>query len=692
MAYGATEHGRMMNNSNLWVALAIIGILAVMILPIPFFLLDILLAISLALGLMVMLLVIYAKSPLEFSSFPTLLLIITLFKLSLNVASTRLILMHGSAFDGKIIKAFGEFVVGGNYVIGVVIFIILIIIQFAVITKGSGRIAEVAARFTLDAMPGKQMAIDADLNAGMIDEAEARRRREIIRQEADFYGAMDGASKFVRGDTVAGIIITVINIVGGLIIGVVQQGMPVAEAAKVFTLLTVGDGLVAQIPSLLISTAAGIIVTRAGSSGKTGVGTELVGELLGQPKAIFVTGGAISALALIPGLPKIPLFLMAGMTWMYAKNLEKMKTDETTRQAKVETDEAIKKKRAPEQVEDLLQIDPMELELGYGLIAMVDEKRGGDLLNRVTMVRRECVGQLGIIIPPIRIRDNMNLDPNVYVVKLRGSEIARSTVVPEHYLAMNPESPEDLMPGVRTTEPAFGLPAVWISEGQKAKAEGMGFTVVNAVSVVSTHMMELIKLHAHELLGRQDVNNLLDNLKKTYKALVDEVVPGMLRVGDVQKVLQNLLREKVPVKDFVTILETLGDFAPRMKDPDILTEYVRHALSRSITKMYQDENGRIKVLSLDPAVEEKITQSLRKSGETSYVAMEPIALQMLIEATSLAVKAHAADGVQPIVLCSPQVRMYFRRITERALPRLAVLSYNEIDPTAQVESVGIIET
>jgi flagellar biosynthesis protein FlhA len=641
---------------------------------------------------MVMLLVIYAKSPLEFSSFPTLLLVITLYKLALNVASTRLILMHGAAFDGKIIKAFGEFVVGGNYVIGTVIFVILVIIQFSVITKGSGRIAEVAARFTLDAMPGKQMAIDADLNAGLIDESEARRRRELIRQEADFYGAMDGASKFVRGDTVAGIIITIINIVGGLLIGVLQQGMTAGDAARVFTLLTIGDGLVSQIPALLISTAAGMIVTRAGSTAKDGVGTELIGELLGQPKAILVTGGALIAFAFVPGLPKIPLFLLAGMVWMYAKNLEKMHAEETVREKKVAADEAVKKKKAPEPVEDLLQIDPMELELGYGLIAMVDEKRGGDLLNRVTMVRRECVAQLGIIIPPIRIRDNMNLDPNVYVVKLRGSEIARSTVVPDHYLAMNPESPDDLMPGVRTTEPAFGLPAVWISESQKPKAESAGFTVVNAVSVVSTHMMELIKSHAHELLGRQDVNNLLDNLKKTYKALVDEVVPGLLRVGDVQKVLQNLLREKVPVKDLVTILETLGDQAPRMKDADILTEYVRHALSRSITKMYQDDNGRVKVLSLDPAVEEKITQSLRKSGETSYVAMEPIALQMLIEATSRAVKDHSADGVQPVVLCSPQVRMYFRRITERALPRLAVLSYNEVDPNAQIESVGVVES
>ena len=684
-------HGRTTEQSNLMMALAIIAIIAIMVLPIPFIMLDLLLAVSLALGLMVMLLVIYAKSPLEFTSFPTLLLVITLFKLALNVASTRLILMHGQAFDGKIIRAFGEFVVGGNYVIGTVIFTILVIIQFAVITKGSGRIAEVAARFTLDAMPGKQMSIDADLNAGVIDESEARRRRERIRQEADFYGAMDGASKFVRGDTVAGLIITVINVIGGLLIGVFQQGMQVGEAAKLFTLLTIGDGMVAQIPSLLISTAAGIIVTRAGSAGKEGAGSELMGELLGQPKAILITGGALAAFAFVPGLPKIPLFLLAGMTWMYAKNLEKIKADESVREKKVAADEAVKKKKAPEPVEDLLQVDPMELELGYGLIAMVDEKRGGDLLNRVTMVRRECVAQLGIIIPPIRIRDNMNLDPNVYVVKLRGSEIARSTVVPEHYLAMNPESPDDLMPGVRTTEPAFGLPAVWISDAQKPKAESMGFTVVNAVSVVSTHMMELIKQHAHELLGRQDVNNLLDNLRKTYKALVEEVVPGQLRVGDVQKVLQNLLREKVPVKDLVTILETLGDFAPRMKDADILTEYVRHALSRSITKMYQDDNGRIKVLTLDPAVEEKITQSLRKSGETSYVAMDPLPLQMLIESTSRAVKEHSGDGVQPIVLCSPQVRMYFRRITERALPRLAVLSYNEIDPNARVESVGIIE-
>lgn len=681
----------MMTNSNFMLALIVIGILVVMMIPLPFIMLDLLMAISLALGLVILLLVIYTSSPLEFSSFPTLLLLITLFKLSLNVASTRLILLHGNNFDGKIIKTFGDFVVGGNYVIGLVIFVILVIIQFMVITKGSGRIAEVAARFTLDAMPGKQMAIDADLNAGIIDEMEATKRREEIRQEADFYGAMDGASKFVRGDTIAGIIITVVNIVGGLIIGIVQMNMPAQEAAQVFTLLTIGDGLVSQIPSIMISSAAGIIVTRAGSGGKAGVGSSLFGEMLAQPKAIMVTGGVLLGFALLPGLPKIPLFIMAALVGLYGRNLQIMFNEAELQQIEDVKEEEVKKSHAPEPVEELLQIDPMELEIGYGLISLVDSSQGGDLLDRITMVRRQCVSEMGIIIPPIRIRDNMHLEPNVYVVKLRGVEIASGTVMPDYYLAMNPESPDQLIPGIETVEPSFGLPAVWITENQRLRAESSGYTVVNVVSVMSTHLMEVIKSFAHEILGRQDVRNLLDNLKKTYPALVDEVVPALVSVGGIQKVLQNLLKERIPVRDLVTILEVIGDYGARTKDTDILTEYVRHALARTICKLYQDHTGQIKAITLDPQLEEQINSSVRKSGDVSYVALEPLQIQRILEKTSNVVAESSADGIAPVVLCSPQVRMHFKRLIERGLPAISVLSYNEIESSVQLHSVGMVE-
>lgn len=678
-------------SSNLLLAIGVIVILAIMMVPLPFIILDMFMAVSLAIGLVVLLLVIYTRSALEFSSFPTLLLVITMFKLGINVASTRLILLNGKAFDGKIIKAFGDFVVGGNYVIGLVVFIILVVIQFMVITKGATRIAEVAARFTLDAMPGKQMAIDADLNAGLIDETEAIRRRQEIRQEADFYGAMDGASKFVRGDAVAGIIITIVNIVGGLIIGVAQQGMDMVEAAEIFTLLTIGDGLISQIPSLMISTAAGIIVTRAGSSDKEGVGSALFGEMLSQPRALIVTSFCIAAFAFIPGLPKLPLFVMAVSLGLYANNLSRMVEQKQKEEESIQKEQDIKKTRAPEPVENLLQIDPMELEIGYGLISLVDSSSGGDLLDRITMVRRQCVSELGIIIPPIRIRDNMNLEPNAYVVKLRGVEIAEGTVMPDHYLAMNPDSSGSKIQGVETVEPAFGLPAIWISEAQRHRAESMGYTVVNVVSVMSTHIMEIIKVYAHEILGRQDVRNLIDNLKKTYPALIEEVIPGLLSVGGLQKVLQNLLKERIPVKDMVTILEVLGDYAPRTKDTDILTEYVRHALARSICKLYQDDGGRIKALTIDPQLEDQLNSALRKSGDVSYLALEPLEVQRIVEKTSALMEETSMDGISPVVLCSPQIRMHFKRLLERGLPSLAVLSYNEIDPSIQLESVGMIE-
>ncbi|MCM8812759.1 MAG: flagellar biosynthesis protein FlhA [Candidatus Omnitrophica bacterium] len=676
---------------DVYLAAAIIGIMVVMLVPLPFLLLDALMALNLALSLVVLLLVVYSIKPLEFSSFPTLLLIITMFRMALNVASTRLILLNGSNFDGRVIKAFGNFVVGGNYVVGTVLFLILVVIQFVVITKGAQRVAEVAARFTLDAMPGKQMAIDADLNAGILDEQQAIERRKEVAREGDFYGAMDGASKFVRGDSIAGIIITVVNIVGGLIIGVLQQGMPIAQAAKVYMLLTIGDGLVTQLPSLLISTASGILVTRAGSVREGyGLGKQMTLELLSQPRGILATSIFLLLFALIPGLPKIPFFIIAILVGMLANNLSRSFTETAERGEAKKMQEQIKPK-APESVDDLLRVDPLELEIGYGLIELVDSAQGGDLPDRITTVRRQCASELGIIVPPIRIRDNMQLQPNDYVFKLRGHEIGRGAVMPGSYLAMNPDPAAQPVPGVKTAEPSFGLPAYWITEAHRVKAETLGYTVVNAGSVVATHLIELIKKFAYEIIGRQEVRNLLDNLKKTYPALVEEIVPGLLSVGQVQKVLQNLLRERVPVRDLVSVLEVLGDYASRTKDTDILTEYARHALSRIICRQYMDERGKLRVITLDPQLEEVIQSNIKKSGDVSYVALEPAILQEIIERTAAAVGKVAAVGAYPVILCTPHVRMHFKRLTERTLPNLAVLSYNEVDPNIVLDAAGMVE-
>ncbi|RKY36051.1 MAG: flagellar biosynthesis protein FlhA [Candidatus Omnitrophota bacterium] len=670
---------------------SIIAILIIMIVPLPFIILDFLMALNLALSLVIILLVVYLVKPLEFSSFPTLLLIVTLFRLSINVASTRLILLNGNSFDGKIIKAFGNFVVGGNYVVGAVIFLILVIIQFIVITKGAQRVAEVAARFTLDAMPGKQMAIDADLNAGIIDEHEAIERRHEISQEADFYGSMDGASKFVRGDAIAGIIITVVNILGGLIIGVTYMHMNIAESARVFMLLTIGDGLVSQFPALLISTASGILVTRTTSTRDGhGLGKQLMVELLSQPKGIAAVAVFLVVFALIPGIPKIPFFLMAFFVGSLARTLTRsFKQAEETHKQRKTGEKALEK--TPESVNDLLQVDTLELEIGYGLIELVNREQGGDLLDRITAVRRQCAVDLGIIVPPIRIKDNMRLEANNYEIKLRGIKIAGSSSMPGYYLAMNPDPQQEMIAGIKTTEPAFGLPAVWISENQKAKAESRGFTVVNAVSVIATHLIEVIKTHSYEILGRQEVKNLLDNLKKTYPALVEEVVPNVLTVGNVQKVLQNLLREKIPIKDMITILEVLGDYAPRTKDTDILTEYVRHALSRHICRQNQDEEGKIKAVTLDPNLEEVLSSSVKKAGDVSYLALEPKVVQNILDKTLEEINRNTQAGERPVILCSPQIRMHFKRLTERLLPDVSVLSFNEIEPDIILESVGMVE-
>ncbi|RKY70141.1 MAG: flagellar biosynthesis protein FlhA, partial [Candidatus Latescibacterota bacterium] len=585
--------GKITQHSDVYLAVAVIAIIGVMIVPLPPRLLDVFLAFNITFALVTLLMTMYITKPLELSIFPGLLLITTLLRLSLNVASTRLIL--GEAYAGEVISAFGNFVVKGNYVIGFVVFLILVVIQFVVITKGAGRIAEVAARFTLDAMPGKQMSIDADLSAGLITDAEARKRREDISREADFYGAMDGAGKFVRGDAIAGLVITAINILGGLAIGVLQKGMPLSQALHTYTLLTIGDGLVAQIPALILSTAAGVIVTRAAS--EENMGMELATQMLAKPRAILVAAGALLIFAIIPGLPTVPFLLLATLAGGVAYSTRKAK------QKQIE-EEAIKVSRAKpqERIEDYLRMDTLEIEIGYGLIPLVAPEQGGDLLDRVTAIRRQCASELGLVVPPVRIRDNLQLKPNEYKIKIKGVEIAQGEVMPESYLAMNPGCAQGEIEGIDTTEPAFGLPAKWITEKEKEQAELLGYTVIEASAVLATHLTEVIKSNAHEILGRQDVQNLLDNLKKNYPAVVEGVVPQQISVGTVQKVLQNLLRERVPIKDLLTIMETLADYASLVKDTETLTEYVRHALGRTICQLYKNQDGSISVITVDPKV------------------------------------------------------------------------------------------
>ena len=595
----AAKNGFIKKYSDVIVAVAIIMVVVMMIIPLPTALLDLLLCMNITLALVVVMVSIYNEEALDISVFPSLLLLTTLFRLALNVSSTRLILLNGYA--GEVIMAFGNFVVGGNPVIGFIIFVILIIIQFIVITKGAERVAEVSARFTLDAMPGKQMSIDADLNQGAITDEEAKRRREKIQREADFFGAMDGASKFVKGDAVAAIIIILINITGGFIIGMVQRNLSVLQALQTYTLLTVGEGLVNQIPALMISTATGIIVTRSASEGD--LGHDLVGQLFNKSRVFFIVGGVLFAFALVPGLPTIPFMLIGSAVLFIAYNLRKKEKAEEAPpvQASKKHEAAKKAATKPENIISLLQVDPMELEIGYSLIPLVDTGQGGDLLDRIVMIRRQCALELGLVVPTIRIRDNIQIKPNAYIIKLKGVEIARGELMLDHYLAMNSGTVFEEMHGIETVEPAFGLPALWITEEQREQAELNGYTVVDAVSVLATHLTEVIKEHAAEILGRQETQNLVDNLHKSNGALVDEVVPALLNIGEVQKVLANLLRERISIRDMETIFEVLDDYARATKDPEILTEYVRHAMSRQNTQQYVQDNV-LPCITLDPAL------------------------------------------------------------------------------------------
>jgi len=670
-------------SGDVTLALGAVGVLAIMILPIPPVGLDFLITLNITVSMVVLLVAMYALRPLEFSVFPSLLLLLTLYRLSLNVASTRLILLRGEEgveAAGKVIKTFGSFVVGGNYVVGLIIFFILIIINFVVITKGAGRIAEVAARFTLDAMPGKQMSIDADLNAGLITEEEARRRRQEIAAEADFYGAMDGASKFVRGDAIAGMIIVFVNIIGGLIIGVLQKKMTLSEAARTYTILTVGDGLVSQIPALIVSTAAGIIISRA--SAESNLGRDLSRQMLFHPKATAVAAAVLFALAFVPGFPKPFFFLLSLLSGAIA--YVTTQAEEAPRREEAPAEEA-----PAETVEPLLYVDLLELEIGYELIPLVDREQEGELLDRIRAMRSQFAQELGIIVPPIHIRDNLRLKASAYSILLKGMEVAKGELMMGYFLAMNPAGVTDQIEGIPTKEPAFGLPALWIRPEEKEKALSLGYTVVDPATVLITHMMEVIRAHAHELLSRQEVQRLLDALSQRYPRVVEELVPNLLSLGTVQKVLQNLLRERIPIKDLLTILETLADYAPYTKDPNILTEYVRQALARTITHLHQTD-GFIHVITLDRKVEEAISQAVQKTEQGEFFVLEPRFTERLLDRLRDVVERVSLMGHQPVVLASPSIRRHFRRLIEHLLPMLPVISPNEILPEAKIKTVGVV--
>ncbi|GAQ26238.1 flagellar biosynthesis protein FlhA [Tepidanaerobacter syntrophicus] len=669
------------------IVMAVIAVLIVimMIIPVPAALLDLLLTFNITLALLILLISMNTEKPLDFSIFPSLLLITTLLRLSLNISSTRLILINGYA--GKVIEAFGNFVVKGNPLVGFIIFIIIEVIQFMVITRGAERVAEVAARFTLDAMPGKQMSIDADLNAGIIDEVQARARREEIQREADFYGAMDGASKFVKGDAIAGIIITIINIIGGFITGMVFQGLEFAEALNRYTLLTVGDGLISQIPALLISTATGIVVTKSATSGH--LGKDIIKQFTAYPRLLLLSSGVLALFAIIPGLPFIPFIALAGMLGYAGTTLKKSSERESQKVEELQKEKELEEMKKPENIYSLLQVDPIEVEFGYNIIPLADASQGGDLLDRVVMIRRQCALDLGIVVPMIRLRDNMQLRPNEYIIKIKGVEAGRYEIRIDSYLIMNPTGESIEIEGIETREPAFGLPAMWISADKKEIAEMKGYTVVDASSVLATHLTEIIKRYAHELLGRQEVKNLLDNLKEQYPALVDEIVPKLLTIGEVQKVLSNLLKENIPIRDLVTILETLGDYAMLTKDTDILTEYVRQRLKRVITERFVP-NKIAQVITLDRQIEEMILNSITSDETGSRAALDPVVVQKIRNSFVQTVNELHAKGISPIVLTSPMVRVYFKKIVEDYISLVPVLSYNELEPDVEVRSVGVV--
>jgi flagellar biosynthesis protein FlhA len=680
-----------LKNGDLFLSVSVLGILVIMLLPLPRMILDLLLTVSITLSIVILLVSLHVRRPLDFSAFPSVLLVATLFRFALNIAATRLILLHGSEGPeaaGEVIRAFGGFVMGGNYTVGIVVFSILVIVNFVVITKGAGRIAEVAARFTLDAMPGKQMSIDADLNAGLIDEAEARRRRAEVAEEADFYGAMDGASKFVRGDAIASIIIILVNIVGGLTIGVLQQGLSVSVAAQNYTILTVGEGLVAQVPALLVSVAAGMVVTRAAS--ESNLGADIARQIFMNPKTIGITAVLLLVLGLTPGLPHVAFLVLAAALGGLAYSLREVLPEPTAAPAPRPAGHPVASAKQAESVEILEPLDLMDLQVGYGLIGLVDAERGGELLERIKGLRKQIAQDLGFMVPPVHIRDNLQLRPTAYAILIKGTEVVRGEVMTGHLLAIDPGTAEKGLEGIPTKEPTFGLPALWVPEAKREQAQLMGYTVVDLASVITTHLTEVIRSHAHELLGRQETQALLDQVAKTAPKVVEDLIPQTITLGGVVRILGNLLRERVPIRDLRTIIETIADYAPTTKDTDTLTEYVRQGLGRAITSQHVGPDGTLTVISLDPVLDRQLSEAVQTHTQGSYLSIAPSMSQRVLAAVKQAVENAIGRGIQPVLLCSPTLRPHLRRLIERGISSLAVLSLNEVEGQVRIQSLEVV--
>ena len=674
------------NFGNLAVALYVLAAFIMLIVPIPSILLDILLAVNISIAFAILFGTMFAKEVLDMSFYPTILLFTTIFRIALNISSTKLILQTGE--PGNVVTVFGEFVGGGDLIIGVIIFIILIIIQFMVINKGSERVAEVTARFTLDAMPGKQMAIDADLNTGAINDAEAKRRREKIQEEASFFGSMDGAVKYVKGDAMAGLIITAVNIIGGISMGMLRGGLEIGDALDKYTILTIGDGLVSQIPSLLISLATGILVTKG--SKEADFGSVLITQLFGVPRVMYMVGATVISLGILTPLSNI-IFLTLGVVFIISGRMISGTIETSRIEQEVDADEvAASEIRQPENVTSLLQVDPIELEFGYGIIPLADVNQGGDLLDRVVMIRRQIALELGTVVPIIRLRDNIQLNPNQYIIKIKGIQISEGEILFDHYMAMNPGYVEEEITGIPTFEPSFHLPAIWITEGQRERAESMGYTVVDPPSIIATHLTEIIRQYISELLTRQDVQNLVNNLKESNPSLVEELIPKLLGLGEIQKVLQNLLREGISIRDLLTIFETLADYAPTTRDTDILTEYARQSLKRAISGKFFPANETTSVVTLDPKIEQEIMGSVKQTEQGAYLTLDPEKTKAIMSSVEKEMKKLENLGKNPIVITSPIVRMYFKKLTSDYFKDLIIISYNEIESNVELQSVGMV--
>lgn len=675
-----------MKKADVGVAAYIVAAFVMLIVPVPSWLLDVLLACNIAIAFTILFTTMFSKEVLDMSFFPTILLFTTIFRIALNVSSTRLILTTGD--PGQVVATFGSFVGGGDLIVGAIVFLILLIVQFMVINKGSERVAEVTARFTLDAMPGKQMAIDADLNTGAINDAEAKRRRDKIQEEASFFGSMDGAVKYVKGDATAGLIITAVNVIGGIAMGVLRQNMDITAALNKYVILTIGDGLVSQIPSLLISLSTGILVTKG--SKDADFGSVLIGQLFGVPRALYLVGAIITALGIITPLPTV-VFLGLGLVFVVTGRVIAGTIETAQIENEVDTEEAAAEEiRQPENVNSLLQVDPIELEFGYGIIPLADVNQGGDLLDRVVMIRRQIALELGTVVPIIRLRDNIQLNPNQYIIKIKGIQVSEGEILFDHYMAMNPGYVEEEITGIPTFEPSFHLPAIWITEGQRERAESLGYTVVDPPSIIATHLTEIIRQHIAELLTRQDVQNLVNNLKETNPSLVDELIPKLLGLGEVQKVLQNLLKEGISIRDLLTIFETLADYAPSTRDTDILTEYVRQSLKRAISNKFFPPNETTSVVTLDPKIEQEIMASVKQTENGAYLTLDPERTKVIIKSVETEIAKLENLGKNPIIITSPIVRMYFKRLTEDYVKDLIVVSYNEVENNVELQSVGMV--